>query len=156
VLSDPSEETVSAEIDQQLGRFQSLMGRPPTHLDSHQHVHRDEPARTVLLQAGERLGVPVRWFTPGVIYSGAFYGQDGRGTPAPDAITVEALMDVIETLPIGVTELACHPAAEIDHDTAYGEERICELMTLCDPRIRAAIDGAGVDLRSFADFPREW
>jgi chitin disaccharide deacetylase len=148
-------EAVTAELNRQLERLERLIGRPPTHLDSHQHVHRDEPARTALLQAGQRLGIPVRWFTPGIAYSGAFFGQDSRGEPVPDTITVDALVEVIETLPAGVTELACHPAAEQDHDSAYGEERIQELETLCDPRVRAAIDRSGVELRSFADLNRQ-
>ena len=42
------------------------------------------------------------------------------------------------------------PAVEHDHDSAYGEERIREVETLCDPRVRAAINRFGVDLRSFA------
>jgi predicted glycoside hydrolase/deacetylase ChbG (UPF0249 family) len=147
-------DSVAAELNQQLEQLERLIGRPPTHLDSHQHVHRDEPAQTALLQAGERLGIPVRWFTLGIAYSGAFYGQDSRGTPLPGAITVDALVEVIETLPAGVTELACHPAAELDHDSAYGEERIREVETLCDPRVRAALDRCGVDLRSFADLDR--
>jgi predicted glycoside hydrolase/deacetylase ChbG (UPF0249 family) len=144
-------EAVTAELDRQLERLKRLIGRPPTHLDSHQHVHRNEPARTALRQAGERLGIPVRWFAPGITYSGAFFGSDSRGTSLPNAITVEALVEVIEALPAGVTELACHPAAEHDHDSDYGEERIQELETLCDPRVREAIDRSGVDLRSFAD-----
>ena len=144
-------ESVAAELDRQLERLERLIGGPPTHLDSHQHVHLNEPARTALRQAGERLGIPVRWFTPGIAYSGAFFGQDSRGTPLPDTITVDALVEVIEALPAGVTELACHPAAEHDHDSAYGEERLRELETLCDPRVRAAIDRCGIALRSFAD-----
>jgi predicted glycoside hydrolase/deacetylase ChbG (UPF0249 family) len=147
-------DAVAAELERQLERFERLLERSPTHLDSHQHVHRDEPARGALLQAGHRLGIPVRWFTPGIVYSGAFFGQDSRGTPLTDAITVDALVEVIETLPPGVTELACHPAAEHDHDSAYGEERIRELETLCDPRVRAAVERPSVDLRSFAELDR--
>jgi predicted glycoside hydrolase/deacetylase ChbG (UPF0249 family) len=147
-------DSVAAELNRQLEWLERLIGRPPTHLDSHQHVHRNEPARSALMQAGERLGIPVRWFTPGISYSGAFFGQDSRGTPLPEAITVDALVEVIETLPAGVTELACHPAAQHDHDSAYAEERIRELETLCDPRVRAAINHSGVDLRSFDELDR--
>jgi chitin disaccharide deacetylase len=154
VLVTETADSVAEELNRQLEQFERLTGTPPTHLDSHQHVHRDEPARTALRQAGERLGIPVRWFTSGITYSGAFYGQDAKGTPLPEAITVEALVEVIRTLPAGVTELASHPAAEPDHDSAYGEERIREAETLCDPRVRAAIDRCGVDLRSFADLDR--
>jgi predicted glycoside hydrolase/deacetylase ChbG (UPF0249 family) len=64
---------------------------------------------------------------------------------------VEALVRTIETLPAGITELACHPATERDHDTTYDRERIQEVATLCDPRVRAAIDSCGIALRAFAD-----
>jgi predicted glycoside hydrolase/deacetylase ChbG (UPF0249 family) len=151
VLATETAETVTDEINGQLERFERLIGRPPTHLDSHQHVHREEPVRTALLHVGERLGVPVRAVTPGIAYSGVFYGQDAEGTPVPEAITVEALVGTIETLPPGITELGCHPATEADHDSTYGQERVQEVETLCDPRVRAAIDGCGVVLRSFAD-----
>jgi chitin disaccharide deacetylase len=142
---------VAEEIERQLERFEHLCRRPPTHLDSHQHVHRDEPVRAALLRAGERLGVPVRHFTPGIAYCGAFFGQDGRGNPVPEAITVEGLIETIGSLPAGTTELACHPATSADHRSSYGVERVRELAALCDPRVREAIDRAGVELRSFAE-----
>jgi predicted glycoside hydrolase/deacetylase ChbG (UPF0249 family) len=104
-----------------------------------------------LRPAGQRLGVPVRGLGPGIAYSGVFYGQDGKGAPAPDLITADALVKLIEALPPGVTELGCHPASEADRDWVYREERVKEVEALCDPRVRAAIDRCGVALRSFAD-----
>jgi predicted glycoside hydrolase/deacetylase ChbG (UPF0249 family) len=151
VLAEQTPQAVAAEIASQLERFERLVGRSPTHLDSHQHVHREEPVRTALLRVGDRLGVPVRHLTPGIAYSGAFYGQDGKGAPLPGGITVEALIETIEALPAGITELGCHPAAEVDHDSVYGRERLQELETLCDPRVRAAVARCGVTLRSFGD-----
>lgn len=151
VLTSLTADSVAQEIDRQLGLFDRLMGRPPTHLDSHQHVHLEEPVRAALLRAGERLAVPVRDLTPGIAYSGAFYGQDGKGAPLPEALTVDALVKTIEDLPAGITEMGCHPAAEVDHASTYGHERLQEVETLCDPRVRAAIDRCHVALRSFAD-----
>ena len=151
VIEAQTPEAVAEEIDQQLERFEQLIGSSPTHLDSHQHVHREEPVRAALLRVGERLGVPVRHFTPRVAYSGAFFGQDGKGNPFPEAITVEALIETIESLPAGITELACHPATAADHQASYDQERIQEVATLCDPRVRAAIERCGVALLSFAD-----
>ncbi len=150
MVSEPLEEAVAEEIGRQLERFEALMGKPPTHLDSHQHVHREDPVRTALLRAAHRLRVPVRGVTPGIGYLG-FHGQDGRGNSIPDAISVEALVRTIEELPPGVTELGCHPAAEADHPSAYGEERLRELEALCDPRVAAAIHRCDIALRSFAD-----
>jgi predicted glycoside hydrolase/deacetylase ChbG (UPF0249 family) len=151
VVAPLTADAVRGEISSQLERFERLMGRPPTHLDSHQHVHFAEPTRSALVLAAERLGVPVRGCTPGIRYSGGFHGQDGRGLPFPEAITVEALTGEIERLEAGVTEMGCHPATHADHDSTYGAERVQELETLCDPRIRAAIARSGVSLRSFAE-----
>ncbi|MEK6250824.1 MAG: ChbG/HpnK family deacetylase [Actinomycetota bacterium] len=150
VLQEESAEAVALELTSQLEGFERMVGRPPDHLDSHQHVHRDEPVRAELLALGERLGVPVREASPGITYSGVFYGQDAKGIPVPEAITVEALVAAIESLPPGITELACHPAATSDHDSTYGEERIKEAEVLCDPRVCAAIDRCGIVLESFA------
>jgi predicted glycoside hydrolase/deacetylase ChbG (UPF0249 family) len=144
-------DAVAEEIGRQLERFERLVGRSPTHLDSHQHIHHGGPVRRELRRAGERLGVPVRDVTSCIVHSGVFHGQDGTGNPVPDAITVEALVRTIETLPAGITELGCHPAADRDHDSSYDRERLEEVQTLCDPRVRAAIDRCGVALRSFAD-----
>jgi predicted glycoside hydrolase/deacetylase ChbG (UPF0249 family) len=150
VVAEFTEEAVTEEIDRQLERFESLMGRPPTHFDSHQHVHHEDPARTAVQRAAQRLGVPIRALSPGIRYLG-FHGRNGAGNQLPEAIGVEALVRTIEELPDGVTELGCHPAAEEDHPSAYGHERLGELEALCDPRVAAAIDRCEVALRSFAD-----
>jgi predicted glycoside hydrolase/deacetylase ChbG (UPF0249 family) len=142
---------VADEIGRQLERFEQLTGRPPTHLDSHQHVHRYEPVRSALARVGERLAVPVRDVTPGITYNGEFFGQDGKGVPVPDAITVDALVGIIESLPPGITELGCHPADPTDHETTYDVERPREVAALCDPGVRSAIERCGVALCSFAD-----
>ena len=149
VLSEFSQEAVAEEIGAQLERFEGLMGRPPTHLDSHQHVHREEPARTAILRVSQRLDVPVRGLTPGIRDLG-FHGQDHEGNSLPEEIGVEALVRTIEGLPPGVSELGCHPATADDHPSAYGSERLREVETLCDPRVAAAIDRCGVTLCSFA------
>src|SRR5215216_1900706 len=139
VLPQESDEAVALELRRQLEAFERMVGRPPDNLDSHQHVHRQAPVRGAVLALGGRLGVPVRGASPIIAYSGVFFGQDGKGRPVADAITVDALISAIEDLPSGITELACHPAATPDHDSAYGWERVREVEALCDPRVRAAI-----------------
>jgi predicted glycoside hydrolase/deacetylase ChbG (UPF0249 family) len=145
-------ETVAQEVGRQLCAFRALMGRDPTHIDSHQHVHRDDPVRTVLQGVARKLGIPLRHFHADISYEGTFYGQSHKGDAFIEAISVESLLDIIRTLPADATELACHPAAAPDMDSTYKEERIVELKSLCDPRVRAAITKSGVELRSFRDF----
>lgn len=141
---------VSAELERQLHRFRELTGHAPSHLDSHQHVHREEPVRSILGVRARELGVPLRHHGR-VRYCGAFYGQDGDGAPLPGAITAERLARLVAELPDGATELCCHPAAADEPGTAYGAERLRELDALCDGRVRAAIEQGDVRLCTFRE-----
>jgi predicted glycoside hydrolase/deacetylase ChbG (UPF0249 family) len=142
---------VAAEVTRQLDAFRRLTGHNPTHLDSHQHVHREEPVRSVLLELARDLGVPLRHFSPQVRYCGAFYGQMARGEPYPEGISVDGLLRTLAALPAGVTELACHPGDATDLDSMYRDERAVEVRTLCDPRIREALATEQIELRSFGN-----
>lgn len=144
-------EEVSAEVERQVTTFHELVGTAPTHLDSHQHVHRHGPAATVLRDVGRRLHAPVRHQLGDVAYRGDFYGQDGRGERYPEALTVEALLGVFGSLRVGWSELGCHPGRAYDVDDRYGAEREVELAVLCNERVQDGLQAHGVSLRSFAD-----
>jgi predicted glycoside hydrolase/deacetylase ChbG (UPF0249 family) len=146
-VNDP--ERVETEITRQMETFRHLTGRDPTHLDSHQHVHRSEPMRSILLAHARRLNVVLRGENPGVRYCGEFYGQSNKGDPYPEGITVESLLKIIGSLPAGTTELCCHPGLGSDADTVYQKEREIECQTLCDPLVRNALDTHGIALCSF-------
>jgi predicted glycoside hydrolase/deacetylase ChbG (UPF0249 family) len=141
---------VRGEIVRQALRFRELMGRIPTHLDSHQHVHRREPTRSALAALACDLDVPLREVDARVRYSGAFYGQTAEGEPWPDAITTAALIQTLEALPPGLSELGCHPGYADDLDTMYRAERAREVAALCDPRVRQALARLEIQLTSFA------
>lgn len=138
-------------VARQLARFRELVGRDPTHLDSHQHAHRREPLHSIMLDLAESLGVPLRGFSERVRYCGDFYGQAADGAPLREAISVEGLIALLGSLPAGVTELGCHPGAAGALASAYRAERLQELETLCDPCVRAALAREGIELRSFAE-----
>ena len=142
---------VAAEVARQAESFARLVGREPTHLDSHQHAHRSEPVLSAARALGDRLGVPLRHVTPAVRYCGEFYGQSGKGEPVHDAISPRALARVIAELPEGVTELACHPGEDEGLESVYAEERTMEVAALCDPGVRERVKRAGVKLVSFQD-----
>jgi predicted glycoside hydrolase/deacetylase ChbG (UPF0249 family) len=145
-------EAVKKEVSRQLATFRRLTGRDPSHIDSHQHVHLREPARSVLVDLARDLRVPLRHWSPGVHYCGNFYGQTTEGLPLPEAITVEVLIKILGALPFGLTELGCHPGTENDLDTMYNSERAQELKILCDPRVQTAILAMGIQLCSFGNF----
>ena len=143
--------SLGAEVERQLDAFSALMGRTPTHIDSHQHVHLREPLRGIVEAKARELSVPLRRCDTRIRYCGDFYGQDENGAASHDRITVDAMLALLEALPEGITELCCHPAAARDLDTMYSAERERELEALCEPRVRDAIDRLGIDLRSFAE-----
>lgn len=144
---------VGRELDRQLALFRGLLGREPTHLDSHQHVHMNEPVRAVAEAASARLGIPLRGVSMAVRHEGGFHGRDGRGLPYPQGITPTNLQRLLAELPPGVTEIGCHPGAAPDDDP-YGAERVVELRTLCDPAVAAVIPHERIALRSFLELNR--
>ena len=140
---------VRRELETQLELFEQLLDRPPTHLDSHQHRHRLEPLRGIFIKAAGRLGVPLRHFDSRIRFWGDFYGHDGRGKPDPDAISVDALITLLEQVPPGATELGCHAGYGDDLDDWYRSERAIEVRALCDPQVTATVERIGLELVSF-------
>jgi predicted glycoside hydrolase/deacetylase ChbG (UPF0249 family) len=142
---------VRTEVWRQVERFDSLYGAYPTHLDSHQHVHRSEPVRSVMLDVASELGVVVRGEDRGVVYCGDFHGQSGRAETLREAITSNALLAIVTALAPGTTELACHPGLDDESGSVYSAERDTEVAVLCDPVVRDAIERGAVSLVSFRD-----
>jgi predicted glycoside hydrolase/deacetylase ChbG (UPF0249 family) len=142
---------VAEEVTRQLATFRQLLGRDPTHIDSHQHVHREEPTRSILMAIAARLNIPLRFCHPTILHCGEFYGQTGQGIPCPAAISVDGLVRIVASLPNGITELGCHPGVGNDVDSMYCGERSDEVKTLCHPQVRSALAAHSIGLRSFGD-----
>jgi predicted glycoside hydrolase/deacetylase ChbG (UPF0249 family) len=140
---------VGAELWSQLEVFRTLRGRDPTHLDSHQHVHREQPVAGIARDMARTLGVPLRdcW---GARYCGGFYGQTGRGDPYPEGISFDGLVRLLRELPDGISELGCHPGSGTT-DQAYGREREQEVRVLCDPRLRDVLHDENIQLVGYED-----
>ena len=139
------------DLRRQLDRFRLLVGRDPSHLDSHQHRHLAELVRPTFEEVAGELGIPLRRVDRRVRFCGEFYGHDGRGRPEPEAITVDALIRLIENIDAHATELCCHPGYADGLDNWYRIEREREVRVLCDPRVRSAIEREGLRLCSYVD-----
>lgn len=148
VIDPEDEPLVRQEIHTQLEQFRALVGRDPTHLDSHQHVHRREPVQSLLRAVGDALGIPVRHFSP-YSYVGDFYGQSDDGTPVPGALSEEHLVQILTTLTAGSWELACHPAAAPTPSSMYSNERLLELAILTSDRVSEELSRLGISLLPF-------
>jgi chitin disaccharide deacetylase len=144
-----------ADLRRQLGRFQELLGRLPTHLDSHHNVHLHPRLWPCFLRLARQHGVPLRGYSR-VRCIADFYGQ-WDGVSHPEQVSVAQLSRILRTeIGEGWTELACHPGwADPNFRTGYSQERELELETLCDPRIRAVLREQQIDLRGFGDLADE-
>ena len=144
-------QSIETEIRWQLDEFHLLTGKRPTHIDSHQHVHLQDPVCTVAKQIADELAVPLRRCTPAIRYCGSFYGQSSDGTACLEAISLGSLTDLLKRLELGVTELACHPGEDKELDSQYRQERFHEVEVLCHPQIRHTIAMEQIRLCTFAD-----
>ena len=141
-------------LREQFRRFEELMGRRPTHIDSHHNVHRDPEVLPFFLELAHEHGLPLREHSP-VRYFPNFYGQwDGK--THLEQISVENLGRMLETeINDGVTELSCHPGyVDPEYPTGYSVEREAEVRTLCDPRIRRTLVEQAIQLVSYHHFAK--
>ena len=144
---------VREELRAQLGLFEERVGRPPTHIDGHHHVHVQPGILRAVIEEAGRLGIPVRSTEDSVrdrlrlerirtcdTFHDRFYG---------DGVSEETLLDVLERLPDGTSELMCHPARD-DEDlpslSGYVRPRFAELALLCSARVQDAVSRLGVEL----------
>lgn len=144
---------VTAELDRQLSRFGELMGRDPTHLDSHHHVHRGPESAEIFQAAAQTLGIPVRDASP-VVYIGGFYAQWEWQVTNLEYVSVDFLEQILRTeVSADWTELGCHPGyVSDDFSSVYLSEREAELSTLTDPRVRETLAELEIELASYADY----
>ncbi len=151
---------VRREVEAQLLAFARRFGRAPTHLDSHHHVHRLRGVAEAVLSAALAARLPLRSQDPGF--------RDGlrrHGARTPDHFlgadsvepywTPERLLDGLAGLPVGATELMCHPGYydEALAYSRYGRQRETELAALCDPEARATIARLDIGLCHFGTLP---
>lgn len=151
-------EEVELELRAQVAVFTRLLGRKPTHLDSHHHVGRHLPVRDVVFALAEELGVPVRCQDAetrraaserGLKNPEHFFGESG-----PDPYwSSERLLAQLAALPEGISEFMTHPGY-FDQDLAYsryGRQREVELGGLTDATVREAVEARGIRLCHFGD-----
>ncbi|MFQ5521134.1 MAG: carbohydrate deacetylase, partial [Candidatus Methylomirabilia bacterium] len=114
VVARSRADEIETELRAQVSAFMTLMGRPPTHLDSHHHVGRHSPIREIVLAVARDLGVPTRSQdeevrravrAAGLRTPDHFFGESG---PEPYWGAERTLAHLTE-LPDGVSEFMTHP-----------------------------------------------
>lgn len=147
---------VMAEAKAQFDRFLELVGRLPTHLDSHHHSHRDPMVCDALLAVAREHSLPIRNASPEIknrvlleglptndFFIEEFFGDEAR---------LEVLVDILGGLQAGVTEIMCHPAHvddELRESSGYAARRDHELSVLTHPDVIRAVEAGGVRTAHF-------
>jgi len=147
-------EACRAELRAQYARFCDLIGDKPTHLDSHQHVHRHPVRRRLFEELADEQALPLR-DRPPVVFKGGFYGQWTYGVFEPERVSFEALERILRhEIAQGIYEMACHPGYyDEELEAVYHREREHELRTLLDPRLRALLAELDLALISYRELP---
>ncbi len=151
---DPDE--IRLELSEQISRFESLAGRPPSHLDSHHHSALHPSIQPVFAALAAERGLPVRASSPA-----ALKALRAAGLRTPDRFvdgfyaegaTAQNLRRLIGGLADETSELMCHPGypdAELLAGSTYASERAREVDALCDPSVYALLKERGVALAAF-------
>jgi predicted glycoside hydrolase/deacetylase ChbG (UPF0249 family) len=141
------------EFFRQLDAFYKVMGRAPTHIDSHRHAHRQKHLFEHFRKWTDPLKIPVRDACE-VRFVGGFYAQWEWMVTELKYVSVPFLQEMIRNeVPVGFTEFSCHPGyVGPDYTAVYNVEREEEVKTLIDPRIKETIREQGIRLISYADY----
>lgn len=152
---DPRE--IRTEMTAQFDRFLDLFGRLPTHLDSHHHSHRNPAICRALVELARRHDLPIRNASDSIErrvreaglptndhFVERFFDQEAR---------LDVLIEIIDCLTPGVTEIMCHPADvddELRSTSSYAEQRQRELEVLTHPDAAKAVLDRDVRLVNFS------
>ena len=158
-----SGEEALIEYRAQFARAEELLGRRPSHVDTHHWVHDDPALEWAIGELALETGVATRQHD-----AAQRERLRARGVRTPDRfcrafqhgdnVAVASLLRILATIASdgdGTTELMCHPGEKGDSEllatSSYARERPVELATLTDERVREAIAAQGLVLSTFAE-----
>jgi len=144
---------VRDEFHRQIDEFVKVLGRLPTHVDSHRHAHLEPGLKPFFRELVEPLGLPLRGHG-GVRFIGGFYAQWEWLVTNLEYVSVPFLERVLrEEVGDGWTEVSCHPGyVEPGYTAVYAREREVEVETLTHPRIREVLAELGIELSGFGEY----
>ena len=157
----PSVKEVIREYDAQIRLFQKRFGIKPDHLDTHHHLHDFPVFFSALSHAAKKWKVPVRRSR---IFRLAEYASKVAGLQTTDFLfgnleahsfwQPDSFLGVVENLPEGTSEIACHPGfcdAELLAISSMRESREKERKLFSDRNLRKRISHLAIELIRFSE-----
>lgn len=152
------EEEIYAEWKAQIEKFITMMGKKPTHIDSHHHVHLQDNLFPIAKRLAKEYDLPMRLrpvtdktdydYEIALMLPG-FYEE----TAVPDYF----MKNTFGIWEEEIIEVMCHPAF-IDQRlldiSSYSLQRARELQTLRDPELKQWIKESGIEMITFADLKK--
>lgn len=148
------------EYKAQIDVFEAWFGKPPTHIDTHHHLHRFQAVFDVLTEIAEEYGIPFRLSE--CVDTGTRERFEKRGIVLSDHLIADIdpfphfhkarLKEILSCLPEGVIELMTHPAVideELKKISSFVEPRADELEALSDGALRSFLAEANVELTHY-------
>lgn len=130
------------------------MGIKPTHLDSHQSIHRFEELQSACLTIQDKYKLPFRnhfqYWHPKLKVKSAFFNKFYK-----EKLSLTTLISAINRINDGqVLEIMCHPGLN-DEDlkalSPYADERQIELDLLCSLELKKQLSDLNVRLVNYSD-----
>lgn len=134
---------VQAELDRQIEKYVSIVGREPDHVDSHKKHTTTEGIKEVLEAYAAKNNIPVRDFG-NAKYIDIFFGFHSNGD-----VSVDQLKRAIDLATDDYNEIMCHVGYTDDYlreHSSYNDPREQELASICDPAIKQYIAEKGLEL----------
>ncbi len=150
------------EYRAQYQRARTLLGREPTHFDTHHWVQEEPAVFEALLAIASETGLAARHLNDperellraAGVRTTDRYTREFQGPRPIDVAALTAILERIAATGDGSTELMCHPGepdAELERTSAYARDRVAELATLTDPSVKAKVAELGLALSTYGE-----
>lgn len=156
----PKAEEALLEARAQYAKARELIGREPTHLDTHHWVHDLRPLEDAMLELARETGAALRAhdgrqrarFRDAGVRTTDRFVRDFQHAGKIGVDSLVLLLEHLDEQEAGTVELMCHPAEPDEmllSGSTYAAERGVELRTLTDPAVRETLESLGVELVNY-------
>ncbi|MBI4115846.1 MAG: ChbG/HpnK family deacetylase [Candidatus Omnitrophica bacterium] len=148
----PQLREVVHEYEAQIELFQKHFGRKPDHFDTHHHLHDHPLFFQAVSHLASRWKVPVRrcQLVKDLKTTDYLFGN----LSAQDYWRKESFLSIAANLPIGTSEIGCHPGfcdSELRKISSMQDVRLEEFKLFSDRKLRKVLADFGIELIRFSD-----